>query len=273
VIGAIASPRQMPMKYFNRFTLATPERVELEFALAGIGNRALALLIDYQILGLVLVGFTLLWFTVSIQLMTYLANLGRDFSAVPLWLLAIYLLINFVLYTGYFVFFEVAWQGQTPGKRFAKIRVIRDDGRPVGLSQAVLRTLLRPIDDLFFLGVLFIVLSKEEKRIGDRVAGTLVVQENRPQSQDAPQHSAMAQQLATQLSDLSQLDRLQPDDFAIVREYLRRRQSLTSRARRDLSMKLAHQIKTVVQMETIPPNVTSDDFLEAVYLAYQGRSL
>jgi len=261
------------MKYFNRFTLATPESVELDFALAGIGNRALALLMDYLVLGLALAIFTLLWFTVSLQLLSYLAQLGGNYSAVPLWLVAIYLIVTFILYTGYFVFFEVNWQGQTPGKRFAKIRVIRDDGRPVGLSQAVLRTLLRPIDDLFFLGAILIVLSKDEKRIGDRVAGTLVVQENRPQAKTDLQCSNTAQDLAAQLPELTHLEHLQPDDFAVIREYLRRRQTLTVRSRRDLSMKLAHQIKTLVQLETIPPNVTSDDFLEAVYLAYQGRSV
>lgn len=258
------------MKYFNRFTLATPESVELEFALAGIGNRALALLIDYHVLGLALVLVTLLWFTVSLQLMNYLSQLQVDYSSAPLWLLAIYLLVTFALYTGYFVFFEVSWQGQTPGKRFAKIRVIRDDGRPVGLSQAILRTLLRPIDDLFFLGAVLIMLSKQEKRIGDRVAGTLVVQENRPISKNALQCSATAQNLAAQLPELTQLNHLQPDDFAVIREYLQRRQTLTTRSRRDLSMKLAHQIKTLIQMESIPPDLTSDDFLEAVYLAYQG---
>lgn len=261
------------MKYFNRFTLATPESVELEFALAGIGNRALALLIDYHVLGLALVLVTLLWLTVSLQLMNYLSQVQVDYSSAPLWLLAIYLLITFALYTGYFVFFEVSWQGQTPGKRFAKIRVIRDDGRPVGLSQAILRTLLRPIDDLFFLGAVLILLSKQEKRIGDRVAGTLVVQENRPINKNALQCSATAQKLAAQLPELTQLSHLQPDDFAVIREYLRRRQTLTTRSRRDLSMKLAHQIKTLIQLESIPPDLTSDDFLEAVYLAYSNNRL
>lgn len=260
------------MRYSNRYTLSTPEQVELEFALAGIGNRILALLIDYHVLGLILILFSLVWITLSVQLMTYLAQLDGNMSALPLWLLAIFLLVNFAIYLGYFVFFEVGWQGQTPGKRYTKIRVIRDDGRPIGVSQAVLRALLRPIDDLFFLGVFFILLGKQEKRIGDWVAGTLVVQEARPDHNTDLQCSDMAQELAEQLPALTKLERLEPDDFAIIREYLRRRKTMTPRSRRDLSMKLAHQLKTLIQLETIPPNVTSDDFLEAVYLAYQGRS-
>ena len=78
---------------------------------------------------------------------------------------------------GYFVLCETLWQGETPGKRFVKIRVIQDNGRPITLQQATLRALFRPVDDLFFLGLLFVILGKREKRIGDWLAGTLIIQE------------------------------------------------------------------------------------------------
>jgi hypothetical protein len=63
------------------------------------------------------------------------------------------------------LFLKPYGQGQTPGKRFVKIRVICDDGKPVRLQQSTLRSLLRPVDDFFFLGVFFIVLGKREKTI------------------------------------------------------------------------------------------------------------
>lgn len=259
------------MRYNNRFTLSTPESVELEFALAGIGNRVLALFIDYQVLGLILAGHLIVWIFASIQLIDYLTRLDGDFSAAPLWLLAIFLVFNFAIFVGYFVFFEVRWQGQTPGKRLAKIRVIRDDGRPVGLNQAVLRSLLRPVDDLFFLGLFFILLNKQEKRIGDLVAGTLVVQEEREGKTDI-HCSEHAQELALKLPEQSQIQHLTPDDFAVIRAYLRRRKAMTSRSRTEISMKLAQQTRQLIQLDVIPPNVTSEDFLEALYLVYQERS-
>lgn len=260
------------MRYTNRFTLSTPEQVELDFALAGIGNRVFALFIDYQILALVLTLHAVLWLFVAIQLIDYFSRLGGPFDALALWLLAIFLVLNFAIFTGYFVFFETRYQGQTPGKRLAKIRVIRDDGRPVRLNQAVLRSLLRPVDDLFFIGLCFILLNQQEKRIGDLVAGTLVVQEENQRNERDITCSDRAHTLATQLPDQTQPDALTPDDFAVIREYLRRRPAMTPRARADLSMKLAHQTRQLIQLDTIPPDVTSDDFLEALYLMYQGRS-
>lgn len=260
------------MRYTNRYTLSTPESVELEFDLAGVGNRILALFIDYLVLALLLLVYWVFWAIVAIQLLDYLTRLEGDFSSVPIWLLGISILGNFILYSGYFVFFEVWWQGQTPGKRFAKIRVVRDDGRPIGLSQAVLRSLLRPIDDLFFLGLAFIVFGKREKRIGDWVAGTLVVQLGSRGNAPDLQYSEAAVQFAAELPHLADLDALTADDFAVVREYLKRRPNLTRKARRDLSMKLATETRDRIHLDTIPPNTTSDDFLEALYLAYQGRS-
>lgn len=167
------------MRFFNHISLSTPESVELEFTLAGIGNRTLALLIDYHIMGFVLAVFWVIWSIFSLGLLSVLQQTDQNYAAAPIWLIAIVFLLTFVIFTGYFTFFELAWQGQTPGKRLIKIRVIRDDGRPIGLSQAVLRSLLRPIDDLFFIGVLFILLGKREKRLGDLAAGTIVIQEER----------------------------------------------------------------------------------------------
>jgi uncharacterized RDD family membrane protein YckC len=259
------------MRLFKRIQLVTPESVEIEFLLAGIGNRALALLIDYHVLAIGLIGFWILAGILSSQLLNYLAQLQVNYATIPLWLAAITLLISFALFVGYFVLFEVIWQGQTPGKRFAKIRVIRDDGRPIGSAQATLRALLRPVDDFLFLGAFLIFLGRREKRLGDWIAGTLVVQESRPESRKAVSLSPEAQQLADELPHLTDLSQLLPDDFAIIREYLQRRQFMERHARSELSLKLARQTRAIVHLETIPAGITSDQFLEAVYVAYQQQ--
>lgn len=276
------------MRFFNRISLSTPESVELEFTLAGIGNRALALIIDYNILAIVLLVFWVAWLLFFFGLMGYLDRLEGDYSQVPYWLLGIALLASFVIYNGYFVYFEVMRQGQSPGKRIAKIRVIRDDGRPVGMSQSVIRSLLRAIDDLFFIGVFFIVFNKREKRIGDWAAGTLVIQEQAGDTRDRRSSilqskaskslengnlgiSQEAEALAEQLPDIADLSQLLPDDFAVIREYLRRRRQMASHARTEKSMQLAHQLQTLIHLEVIPQGTSSDRFLEAVYLAYQRQ--
>jgi uncharacterized RDD family membrane protein YckC len=259
------------MQFFNRITLQTPESVELEFTLAGIGNRAYALLIDYLVWGLILIGFLITWLIFSTQLADAIGISVGGTEQVSLWLQAIQILISFFIYVGYFVFFEALWQGQTPGKRYVKIRVIRDDGRPAGLQQATLRALLRPVDDTFFLGVFLIALGKREKRLGDWVAGTLVIQEERPIASASFPVSEQAQALANELQMEADLSRLLPEDFAVIREYLQRSGAMTTQAKAELSRELAHQVKEVIALEKLP-KVTAHLFLEAVYLAYQQQS-
>ncbi len=263
---------KITMHFFNRVTLQTPESVELEFTLAGIGNRALGLLIDYIALGLTLAVFALFWLFLSNSLIDLLVPIVGDAETLSLWLISIFALTSFAIYIGYFVFFETLWRGQTPGKRYTKIRVIRADGRPAGLAQATLRALLRPVDDTLFLGFILIILSSQERRLGDLAAGTLVVQEERTVAAASFPISEPAKQLATQLAQMADISQLSPDDFVVVREYLQRRRSMEVKARNQLSLELARQVKAVIELEKVPPETTSDLFLEAIYLAYQQQS-
>jgi uncharacterized RDD family membrane protein YckC len=258
------------MNLFNRIKHQTPESVELEFNLAGIGSRAWALIIDYHILGLSL---TLLFLAFSYsyyQLSEFFIQRFGNANKLGLWLFAIGFLITFFIYTGYFVFFETLWQGQTPGKRIAKIRVIRDDGRPVGLQHAILRSLLRPVDDLMFIGALLIMFTNKEKRLGDFVSGTFVIQQesNTIKKQNLIL-SSLAENLADKLLQISDFSQMLPDDFAVIREYLQRRVAMTPKAKTRLSQGLSQQIKAILNLQVLPDNVTPEVFLEAVYLAYQ----
>ncbi len=249
------------MSLFNKITLQTPESVELEFTLAGIGNRTQALLVDYVLLG---GAIALVIFTGSILFTQFDAVLRK-------WYLAIALLVTFSIFVGYFIFFETLWQGQTPGKRYAKIRVIRDDGRPAGLVEATLRALLRPIDDALSIGFLMIFLHKQEKRLGDLVAGTVVIQEERPAIDQKMILSDRAESLAQQLLEASNLSLLLPDDFASIREFLQRRQHLEPESRKTLSRQLALQLKAILELETVPFKADAETFIEVVFVAYQQQ--
>ncbi len=261
----------MSRRFLRQVSQHTPESVELEFVLAGIGNRTLAYLIDYLILILVLVGFWILWLIFSIGLTSTLQNLNINYRNAPIWLLAIALLLSFIIYSGYFTFFETTWRGQTPGKRWVKIRVVRDDGRPIGLAQATLRAVLRPVDDFMFMGMFLILLGKQEKRIGDIVAGTIVIQEEGGNQRERLSISPTAQEFASKLPELANISQMTADDFAVIAAYLKRRSLMTLQARSDLSLKLARQLRSIVELTTIPEGTTSDHFLEAIYLAYQKQ--
>ncbi|MEH2011930.1 RDD family protein [Nostoc sp.] len=257
------------MRFFNRITFQTPESVELEFTLAGIGNRALALLIDYTILIVTLLLFVLTWSVLSTQLLNFVEDFFTNGKNLGVWLLAIFFIIAFAIYISYFVFFETLWFGQTPGKRFAKIRVVRDDGRLIGLQQATLRALLRPFDETLFIGAFLIMLGRREKRLGDLAAGTIVIQAQIPTASATLIISEQAKVLNQQLVEIADLSQLLPDDFAVIREYLQRRGAMSLKARASLSLKLAEQVKTIINLEKLPEAITPDIFLEAVYLVYK----
>jgi uncharacterized RDD family membrane protein YckC len=257
------------MRFFNRITFQTPESVELEFTLAGIGNRALALLIDYSVLGATLFLFVLTWAVFSTQLINFIEDTFTKLPSLDLWLLAIFFILTFAIYISYFVFFETLWFGQTPGKRIAKIRVVRDDGRLIGLQQATLRALLRPFDETLFIGAFLIMLGSREKRLGDLAAGTIVIQAETPTASAALTISEQAKVLHEQLIKIADLSPLMPDDFAIIREYLQRRAAMSLKAKASLSLKLAEQVVAIINLEKLPEAVTPDVFLEAVYLVYK----
>ena len=260
------------MRFFNKVALQTPESVELDFTLAGIGNRAYALVIDDIILGLILIIFLLVWASFAYFLYQVI-NIDSliDSKTIELWLVAIQLLIILSIYVGYFTFFETLWQGQTLGKRIVKIRVIREDGRPIRLPQATLRALLRPLDDVLFLGMFLIIFSKSEKRLGDWLAGTLVIQEEQNLPAKKLIISPEAEILAQNLLENSAIADLLPEDFATIREYLQRREGMLAKGRRELSVKLAHQAKSLIKLDDIPDGTSANIFLEAVYLAYQQQ--
>src|SRR5216683_2881828 len=121
--------------------IETPERVPLHFALASIGNRFLACAIDHAIqivtIILMIIGFTVI---------ANYSSLGDRLSNAPKWVYAVLVILLFLIISGYFAFFEWLWNGQTPGKRWLRLRVIREDGRPVTFWEAAVRNLVRIFD-------------------------------------------------------------------------------------------------------------------------------
>ncbi|MBE9031776.1 RDD family protein [filamentous cyanobacterium LEGE 11480] len=257
------------MNLLNRITLKTPESVELEFQLAGIGNRTMALFIDNLVIWSI---YTVLAFLTS-QALLGLEELGFSPSLnLFQWLGAIAVLLTFAWFVGYFAVFEMLWQGQTPGKRYAKIRVIGNDGRPLQIYQATLRALIRPLDDWLFLGFFLVLFGRQERRLGDMVASTIVIQDEQPNVGSAQLPlSGRAQAIADQVQLNADMSQLLPDDFAILREFLQRRQAMAEPARERLSQQLAEQVKRRLDIEALEFVEPAEVFLEGAYLAYEQQ--
>src|SRR5215831_17671100 len=161
--------------------IETPEHVELQFALATIGNRFLACAVDHVIQ---VVSFVIVYFIARFLSPGLRSAEGAVFGAeweVSLWVLAGAIIASFLIFFGYFIFFETVWSGQTPGKRWLKLRVIQEDGRPINFFTALLRNLLRLADMIpppfYSLGIISIFASQRAKRLGDFVANTVVIKE------------------------------------------------------------------------------------------------
>ncbi len=206
--------------------IETPENVYLERDLAGIGLRFISCLIDFLLIFLISL---VLGVVISIAMKQWPDELlrSREFSGS-----ALLIIVNFLLFWGYFAFFELKNNGQTPGKKHQKIRVVKENGAPVTFSAVAIRNLFRVID--IPIGLFCMFMTKKWQRLGDLAAGTVVVSEapldysstTKRSKQAHWQHETSAEALAS--SGLS------PQEFNILTNYWMRRHELTLEARRKL---------------------------------------
>ena len=144
--------------------------------MAGIGSRFVASLLDHLIMVTALVLVNCAIYGVLLNGMT---RGGGDDASVYL-VLAVMTLISFSIFWGYFVLFETVWNGQTPGKRAGRLRVIRRDGQSVRAGEVMIRNLVRLVDFLpgfYGIGLIAMFINKDACRLGDLAAGTIVVRE------------------------------------------------------------------------------------------------
>ena len=269
----------------ERLIIETPERVPLEFALASIGNRFLAVAIDHFIQYLSI--FLIAWFFLSIA--GYGASDTADsadklLTEMPKWTIAILIIVLFLIFAGYFIVFEWIWNGQTPGKRLLKLRVIRDDGRPLTLWEAIARNLLRIGDavpgfiiPVYSVGLIVIFLSGRDQRLGDLFAGTVVIRER---SDEAP---TFAETFSTRITDsafvrvqkpagvTADVSRLTEREVEVVESFLRRRWDLTERQRLWMAWRIAlpimYKLKPAYDMNTF----TYEGFLEDILHRFHAK--
>ncbi len=155
--------------------VATPERVSVSLPVAGLGYRMMAYLVDAGVLfavGLVLV---FVYSLINRDMLASFQSLGGVGQAVLG-------LVGFVIVWGYWTVSEVLLRGQTLGKRLVGIRVVKLDGSPVGVFESAVRNLLRVVDFLpacYPVGLVAMMIDKHHRRIGDLLAGTLLVREEK----------------------------------------------------------------------------------------------
>jgi uncharacterized RDD family membrane protein YckC len=246
---------------------------------AGIGSRFIAILVDSLILGAVLIVLIFL----AAFILPALNLLGPKSAS---WGLGISFLIIFLLFWGYFALFEAFNNGRTPGKRVARIRVIHQSGRGINFAEALARNLVRAIDYLpgfYGVGIAAMFMSRQSQRLGDMVAGTLVVREREveapmwgestsrtltaaalaPNSPIPPPHLRVALPAPA-------LAKLTPADLEVLEGFFSRRLDMDLATRSALAGRIASALCAKSGLD-IPSEISVETFLEAI--AHQFREL
>jgi uncharacterized RDD family membrane protein YckC len=266
--------------FADQLNIDTPEQVELEFAVAGIGSRFVAVLLDH----LIQAGFYFVFIIFGAIVFGAVAN---RINLLGKWILAAFIGLNFLLIWGYYTLFEAFWRGQTPGKHIMKLRVIKDSGRQITLFEAMSRNLLRIIDYLpafYLVGVIAMMCTKRHQRLGDLAAGTIVVHERSDEqpllvergtsimpAQHAPGYDSLASAAAAQDASSLPADavaRLGADDLLLIESFFARALDLSLATRAEIAARIAAQM--AARMNIVAPPGNPERFLEAI--AYAMRS-
>jgi uncharacterized RDD family membrane protein YckC len=269
----------------DQLSIDTPEQVSIRFPVAGLGSRFLAILTDsivqviaYAILVLV---FVLIASSAPKTSGGALSHTGEK------WLVAGIILFHFLMYWGYFALFETFWNGQTPGKRLCKVRVIQQSGRQITFFEALTRNLLRVIDLLpgcYLIGVITMLCNHQHQRLGDLAAGTIVIHErpteqplwggNGPRTITAGAFEPIAPEAAFQHRDeltlpADAVGRLTPEDLSVIDRFFSRILDMELDTRAHIAERLATQMSEKMNLPQ-PADTKPERFLEAI--ARQMRS-
>ena len=257
--------------------IETPERVPLHFALASIGNRFIACAIDHTIQMVTLFGMAIVFLIIA-----GFSDLGNRLTSAPSWVMALLIIFAFLLMSGYFALFEWIWRGQTPGKRWLKLRVFRADGRPIGFFEAMVRNLLRNFDMLpsppfYSVGLVSVFVTARDQRVGDLVAGTVVVREREA---EAP---AFTEVFASPVSDQALRRAWKPVPFTadvsllteaeiqVVESFLRRRWDLKDYPRQWMAWRVSMPILFNLRPQYDLQTFTYEGFLEELLHRYREK--
>jgi uncharacterized RDD family membrane protein YckC len=205
----------------DRVTIATPEGIELQLQLAGLGSRFIAGVTDL-IIQIVLL--------VALALVTGALSGGEALNA------TVYVIGAFVILFIYPILFEVLARGRTPGKRLTHLRVVRDTGAPDDLPASAIRNVMRIVDGpvlLYLPTVISILATARNQRPGDLAAGTLVIREASP---EASWKGPTGDRQPVPNWDVSAIT---AEELAAIRQFLDRRQTLDRKARSELAGRLA----------------------------------
>lgn len=248
--------------------IETPELVVLSYTIAGLGSRVYAGLIDLFICAAALIAFLI----GIVALAGHSKESLAQSSPSTAWAVAVIILFQFAILWGYYLLFEGFNDGQTPGKRLLRLRAVRDGGYSIGFSASAVRNLMRIVDlqpaFTYAIGIGSVLVSKSGKRLGDIVAGTIVVRESlvrQPMQSAAPAPSSavVTAPLSAQLSD---------DEFRLLERWAERRNSLEPQRRRELTAQVAARLRRTLPVGDPQPTGAFTADQQPTNISYQNEA-
>lgn len=263
----------MPYEY----GLLSPEKVELRYELGGIGSRALATAFDDLLV--VLANAVIL--TIGSFVVERLVRTGVLLSSTLLgWLIGGFIFFAFCSWVGYYILFEILWNGQTLGKRLLGLRVIRFDGTPVSPGSIFARELLRVVDAFplcfpttYVIGGTVAFFNPYFQRIGDMVAGTLVIKERRTAVPEIESLGSTSLEVHPFESWILSAQAMSATDYRVVKDFLARQDQIDPAVRRALAERLLARLLPRLELARPPEDAAPEALLEAIsrfYLRQRG---
>ncbi len=250
----------------ERYTIDTPENIEFAYHIAGIGSRFLAAIVDSLLLALL---------QIAILFIVFVAGQQTDSSMAGNIFIAAWAILSFIFLWGYYILFEMIWNGQTPGKRIIGLRVVREGGRPITFAISAIRNLVRFIDFLpgfYGIGVLTMFVDSRARRLGDLAAGSLVVKEQRGITLESISRHTEPSDHSPRPADapdtplIPNLHLVTDADYDLIQEFLRRRGDLELASRQHLGAQLAYGLRARLGL---PSSGDAELFLEHIAREYR----
>lgn len=259
------------MSQFTKLRIEAPEKITFTYRYAEQGTRMAAFFIDTAIQFAVLLIFVFLFIGTGDA---FRDSITEDLSLVTAGFL--YLIIFFMQWF-YFLFFEAFWNGQTPGKRLMKIRVINHRGKELDFPSLLLRNFMRAVDGfpfLHLLGGIIFMIDKRKRRIGDILSQTIVVYEEKKKP-DVPMIT-----VPFTIMDLNQKEKhdiklhakLEEKDLYVIRRFFNEKVKIPRNAQDAVCKKLADEVRKKMKIDDDNPAAVyadnDENFLKMVYSAH-----
>ncbi|MBI4565540.1 MAG: RDD family protein [Planctomycetes bacterium] len=249
--------------------IETPDHVILHYEVAGLMSRILAGGVDALFQAAIAVTMVVAAIIAGTsELLGWASGASSEISKLSI---AFFVILLFVDVWGYSILFEIFMRGQTPGKRLLRIRVIRDGGYALAPGEVIVRNLMRIVDFLpwgYLAGLTVMFLNRQNKRIGDYVAGTLVIRDVPLAAPVAPPASAHSSppgrpQEWDELRGAG-VARLSPERIGLIDDFLERRSALDAETRRRLARLIAEPVAAQLQRTVTDHEQFIEDVARAV---------